>query len=95
MKHQQLRKTRKRHARDETRVRDREIPVLSFDFAFAGKSLSGDQDDDDSAKLTTLVLHDSQTGSVSCIPLRGKNDSKHAVCEMIKHLQYLGHGQIC
>ena len=27
-----------RHERDETRVRDREIPVLSVDFAFTGKS---------------------------------------------------------
>ena len=84
-----------RHERDETRVRDREIPVLSFDFAFTGKSLGDDQDEDESAKLTTLVLHVSHSGSVGCIPLRGKNDSKHAVREMVKYLQYLGHGNIC
>ena len=84
-----------RHERDETRVRDREIPVLSFDFAFTGKSLGDDQDEDEGAKLTTLVLHDSHSGSVGCIPLKGKNDSKHAVREMVKYLQYLGHGNIC
>ena len=50
---------------------------------FSGKSLG----EDDSAKLTTLVLHDSQSGSLSCKPLRGKNESKHAVREMIKYLQ--------
>ena len=72
-----------RHERDETRVQSRQ-----FDFAFTGKSLGG-------AKLTTLVLHDSHSGSVSCVPLRGKNESKYAVREMVKYLQYLGHGDIC
>ena len=84
-----------RHERNETRVQGREIPVLSFDFGFTGKSLGDDQDEDESAKLTTLILHDSHSGSVGCIPLRGKNDSKHAVREMVKYLQYLGHGDIC
>ena len=84
-----------RHERDETRVRDREIPVLSFDFAFTGKSLDDAQDEDEGAKLTTLVLHDSHSGSVNCIPLKAKSDSKHAVREMVKYLQYLGHGDIC
>ena len=84
-----------RHERDETRVQGREIPVLSFDFGFTGKSLGDDQEEDESAKLTTLILHDSHSGSVGCIPLRGKNDSKHAVREMVKYLQYLGHGDIC
>ena len=84
-----------RHERSETRVQGREIPVLSFDFGFTGKSLGDDQDEDESAKLTTLILHDSHSGSVGCIPLRGKNDSKRAVREMVKYLQYLGHGDIC
>ena len=40
-------------------------------------------------------MHDSHSGSVGCFPLKGKDDAKHAVREMIKHIQYLGHGDIC
>ena len=83
-----------RHETDPTRVRDREIPVLSFDFSYTGKSMTCG-DEDDGLKLTTLVMHDSQSGSVGCFPLKGKDDAKHAVRETIKHIQYLGHGDIC
>ena len=38
---------------------------------------------------------DYHSDSVGCIPLRGKSDSQHAVREMVKYLQYLGHGDIC
>lgn len=68
---------------------------MSFDFAFTGKSLGEDQDEDDSAKPTTLVSHDSHSGSVGCTPLRGQKDPIHAAREMVKYLQYLGHGDIC
>lgn len=68
---------------------------MSFDFAFTGKSLGEDQDADDSAKPTTLVSHDSHSGSVGCTPLRGQKDPIHAAREMVKYLQYLGHGDIC
>ena len=83
-----------RRETDPTRVRDREIPVLSFDFSYTGKSMTGG-DEDDGLKLTTLVMHDSHSGSVGCFPFKGKDDAKHAVREMIKHIQYLGHGDIC
>ena len=39
-----------RHETDPTRVRDREIPVLSFDFSYTGKSMTGG-DEDDGLKL--------------------------------------------
>ena len=54
-----------------------------------------DGDEDHSLKLTTLVMHDPHTGSIGCFPLKGKDDSKHAVREMVQHIQYLGHGDIC
>ena len=86
-----------RHERNEGRICDREIPTLSFDFAFTGKSAEdGDEGErDEVAKLTTLVVHDSHTGSINCFPLRGKNDKKHAVKEFVKYVQYLGYGDIC
>ncbi len=55
----------------------------------------GDVSDEDGLKLTTLIAHDSHRGSLNCFPLRGKDDAKHAVCEMVKYLQYLGHGDVC
>ena len=86
-----------RHERNEGRICDREIPTLSFDFAFTGKSAEdGDEGErDEGAKLTTLVVHDSHTGSINCFPLRGKNDKKHAVKEFVKYVQCLGYGDIC
>ena len=75
-----------RHERNEGRICDREIPTISFDFAYTGKSLGNDSDDsaDDGAKLATLVARDSHTGSISCIPMRGKDEKKHAVRELVK-----------
>ena len=83
-----------RHETDPSRICEREIPVLSFDFAFTGKSMDSQQDED-GLKLTTLIAHDSHSGSVNCFPMKGKDDSKHAVRELVKYLQYLGHGDIC
>ena len=82
-----------RHATDPTRVRDREIPVLSFDFSYTGKSMT-DGDEDDGVKPTTLVMHDPHTRSIGCFPLKAKDDAKHAVREMIKHVQYLGQSRM-
>ena len=83
-----------RREANPTRVRDREIPVLSFDFSSTGKSMD-DQSGEDGLKLTALVAHDSHSGSLACFPLKGKDDAKHAVHEMVKYLQYLGHGDVC
>ena len=83
-----------RHETDPTRVRDREIPVLSFDFFYTGKSMD-EQSDEEGLKLTALVAHDSHSGSLTCFPLKGKDDAKHAVHEIVKYLQYLGHGDVC
>ena len=65
-----------RRERNEGRICDREIPTLSFDFAFTGKSAEdgAEGEADEGAKLKSLVVHDSHTGSINCFPLRGKND---------------------
>ena len=55
-------------------MRDREIPVLSFDFFYTGKSM-GEQSDVEGLKLTELVAHDSHSGSLMCFPLKGKDDA--------------------
>ena len=86
-----------RHERNEGRICDRELPRFSFDFAYTGKSLGNDisEEADDGAKLTTLVAHDSRTGSIACIPVRGKDEKKHSVRELVKYIQYLGYGDVC
>ena len=86
-----------RHERNESRICERELPAISFDFAYTGKSLGNDisRETDDGAKLTTLVAHDSHTGSVTCIPVRGKDEKKHSVRELVKYIQYLGYGDVC
>ena len=86
-----------RHERNEGRIGDRELPRISFDFAFTSKSLGNDisEETDDGAKLTTLVAHDSHTGSITCIPVRGKDEKKHSVRELVKYIQYLGYGDVC
>ena len=77
-----------RHERNESRICERELPAISFDFAYTGKSLGNDisRETDDGAKLTTLVAHDSHTGSVTCIPVRGKDEKKHSVRELVKYI---------
>ena len=54
------------HKTDLTRVQRRELPVISWDFAFAGKSCEGVDESSDQSKLITLVMHDSHTGAVHC-----------------------------
>ena len=83
-----------RHERLPTRLQERETPVLSFDFCYTGKTCETAAHDD-ASKLVALVAHDSHSGSITCIPMRSKDDAKHAVRELVKYLQYLGHGNVC
>ena len=56
--------------------RDRDTPVISFDFCYT--SVSSNQPAQRNCKLTILVAHDTATGSVFGLPVasKGKDDLK-------------------
>ena len=84
-----------RHETDSSRLQDRELPSLSFDFAYTGKSCESVDVDTTTSKLTTLVFHDSHSGAVRCVPVFAKSQRKYMVMEAVRFLQFLGHSDIC
>ena len=60
-----------RRETDPARIRDREVPVLSFDFDYTGNGMD-DKGDEDGLKLTTLAVHDSHSGSLTFFPFERK-----------------------
>ena len=70
-----------------------EVPTVSFDYFFTkSDGLGGEHDE--AEKITSLVVVDSQTGFVSCIPLEGKSQLDHAKREIVKFIQMLGHSEV-
>ena len=70
-----------------------EVPTVSFDYFFTkSDGLGGEHDE--AEKITSLVVVDSQTGFVSCIPLEGKSQLDHANREIVKFIQMLGHSEV-
>ena len=73
-----------RHETDSSRLQDRELPSLSFDFAYTGKSCESVDVDATTSKLTTLVFHDSHSGAVHCVPVFAKSQRKYMVMEAVR-----------
>ena len=69
------------------------VPTISFDYFFT-KSDGQAGDSGNSDTITALVVVDSHTGFVSCIPLEGKSQLDHANREIIKFVQMLGHSEV-
>ena len=66
---------------------------MSFDYFFTkSDGLAGVDGEADA--ITALVVVDSQTGFVSCIPLERKAQLDHANRETIKFIQVLGHSEV-
>ena len=62
------------------------MPTISFDYFFTkSDGQAGDSGNPDT--ITALVVVDSHTGFVSCIPLEGKSQLDHANREIIKFVQ--------
>ncbi|CAE7295462.1 unnamed protein product, partial [Symbiodinium microadriaticum] len=74
--------------------RDRDTPIVSFDFAYT--SVTTSKPDLKNHKLTILVAHDTATGSVFGLPVpsKGKDDLKFAAIELTRFVQSLGHNTI-
>ena len=82
------------HKTDLTRVQRRELPVISWDFAFTGKSCEGVDESSDQSKLTTLVMHDSHTGAVHCVPVNNKSQTRYMSQEVLRFINFTGHGKV-
>ena len=82
------------HKTDLTRVQRRELPVISWDFAFTGKSCEGVDESSDQSKLTTLVMHDSHTGAVHCVPVNNKSQTRYMSQEVLRFISFTGPGKV-
>ena len=76
------------HRTDLTRVQRREVPVISWDFAFTGKSCEGVDESSQQSKLTKLVIHDSHTGAVHCVPVQNKSQTRYMSQEVLRFIQF-------
>ena len=69
------------------------MPTISFDFFFTksdGKEAKGDEPD----SITSLIVVDSHSSFLSCVPMEGKAQLDHANREIIKFVQMLGYSEI-
>ena len=82
------------HQADPTRAQRRELPIISWDFCFTGKTCEQVAEDSQQSKLTCLVLHDSHSGAVHCIPVQHKGQTKYMCQEIMRFIAFLGHGEV-
>eukprot|EP00435_Cladocopium_sp_Y103_P037705 s280_g10.t1 len=66
------------------------FPTVSFDFCYT-RAVGDDEDDKRAVSSLWMVMCDSTTGHVGCVPLRNKNQVKLAVCELMAFTQNIGH----
>ena len=69
------------------------VPTISFDY-FYTKSDGKSAQEEEPGTITALVVVDSHTGFVSCIPLEKKSQLDHANREIIKFIQMLGCSEV-
>ena len=82
------------HRSDPTVLQRREMPVISWDLCFSGKTCEKVEETDGQAKLTALVIHDSHTGAVQCVPVQGKRQTKFMALEVLRFITFLGYGDV-
>ena len=67
------------------------VPLVAMDFSFTSR------EKDEAKKLTVLVLRDKDSGTIDCIPVRGKGGAqvtKYLVTEVRRLLNMLGHTDV-
>ena len=80
-----------RHVRDGS-VKDRGVPTVSFDFAYT-KAVEPAQPGQEVDAVAALVMVDSSTNYIACVPIRAKNQFDLMVREILQFTQYLGHAE--
>ena len=83
-----------RHSFDKSAVQRREIPVVSWDLCFTSKTCEAVESESEGSKLTALVMHDSHTGSIHCVPIHSKAQAKYMSMEVMRFINYLGYGDV-
>ena len=68
--------------------------MISWDFAFTGKSCESVDESSDQSQLTTLVMHDSHTGAVHCVPVNNKSQTRYMSQEVLRFINFTGHGKV-
>jgi hypothetical protein len=82
------------HRSDPSLLQRREMPVISWDLCFSGKTCEAVEETDGQAKLTALVVHDSHSGAVQCIPIQSKKQTKFMGAEILRFINFLGYGDV-
>ena len=80
-----------RHLRDGA-VKSSGIPTVSFDFAYTKAVVAGG-DVQSTETVAALMLVDSSTNYVGCVPIAKKNDFDIMVREILQFTQVLGHAE--
>ena len=70
------------------------MPTISFDDCFFTKSDGQPGRDGDPETITALIVVDSHTSFVACIPLEKKVQVDHANREVLKFIQMLGYSEV-
>ena len=83
------------HRIDSETLKQRKLPVSPFDFCHSGKTGEAVDEVAQVQKPTAVVVHDSHSNAVHCIPVRGKHQGKHVAKEIIKFTNFLGYGAVC
>ena len=58
------------------------------------KTCEAVSEDDAQAKLSALVVHDSHSGAVQCIPIQSKRQTKYMSSEILRFINFLGCGDV-
>ena len=82
-----------RHERNDA-AKEGSIPVISFGFCTT-KSLADDSAEESVPASLWMVMVDSQTGAVGCVPLPSKGQIKLATSEVMAFTQGLGYHSVC
>ncbi|CAE7512900.1 unnamed protein product [Symbiodinium natans] len=78
----------------------RDIPSVSFDFMYTGYDMQEPQEPSEAAgpgnddNLCCLVAHDTDTGSILCVPCVSKGDARYLGAELMRFCQNLGHVEL-
>jgi hypothetical protein len=82
-----------RHERTDE-ARTGKMPTISFDLCYT-KPLREGELEADGVSSPWVVMANSQAGQVGCCPVKSKDETKLATCEIMAFTQKIGHHEVC